>query len=383
MKVPVNHKIHSFIMENPNLETPFLVVDIDTVTQRFQRLKNALPFATCHYSVKANASGRIIHQLHQQGAHFEAASIYEIKRCLDQGVPARHIHYGNTIKKYSNIAEAYQYGIRSYTFDSAMELDKLADAAPGSRVFCRMEVDSEGAVWGLTKKFGRKKEHVLALLTSAHAKGLSVAGISFHVGSQQTKPETWEKAIQQTADIYHQLNAQGIYPDTINLGGGFPASYKFTGPDIETYGRTIQAALNRHFPQGIASMIEPGRSLVADAGVIKSEIILITHRKDQDHSVENAPNWIYLDIGKFNGLFESGDVLFPIITDRDDDTTTDVVLAGPTCDSADILYEQGHYRLPVSLQHGDAVFFLNVGAYSTSYATQSFNGFPPLAEHYI
>ena len=162
----------------------------------------------------------------------------------------------------------------------------------------------------------------------------------------------------------------------VNLGGGFPARYLKEVPAPKAYGRSIFRALRKHFGNRIPdTIIEPGRALVGDAGIIEAEIVLISKKNGTD-----PVRWVYLDIGKFGGLAETMDesIRYPIRTPRDGEPTAPCVLAGPTCDSADVLYERQPYELPVSLEIGDKVLIESAGAYTASYASVAFNGFAPL-----
>ena len=167
----------------------------------------------------------------------------------------------------------------------------------------------------------------------------------------------------------------------LNLGGGFPTHYLKDVPAVKVYGRTIFRALRRHFGNRIPeTIIEPGRGMVGNAGVIEAEVVLISKKADAD-----ANRWVYLDIGKFNGLAETMDemIRYPIRTEFDDDAVGPCVLAGPSCDSVDVLYEKEPYLLPVSLEIGAKVLIEGTGAYTTTYSSVGFNGFAPLKSYVI
>jgi ornithine decarboxylase len=167
----------------------------------------------------------------------------------------------------------------------------------------------------------------------------------------------------------------------LNLGGGFPVRYRDTVPEIGVFARAIMRAMTEHFGNDLPEIvIEPGRAVVADAGVVSSEVVLVS-RKTRDDPVR----WVYLDIGRFGGLAETeGEAIkYGITTPHDDAPSGPVTIAGPTCDGVDILYERSNYRLPLPLACGDRVELHATGAYVATYASQRFNGFAPLAEHYI
>lgn len=364
-------------LETAKLPSPCLVVDVDMVEHHHAGLVRALPEANIFYAVKANPAVEVVSRLAAAGSNFDTASLGEIDLCLKLGVAPERISFGNTIKKQSDIAQAYARGVRLFAFDSEAELEKLAIAAPGAKVFCRILVDCSGAEWPLSRKFGCEPAMAAELLVRAQALGLNAYGVSFHVGSQQTDLAQFDKAIAETADLFKAVAAKGVALRMINVGGGFPSRYRTDVPPISSYGRAIRTSLKRHFGANAPELIvEPGRYIVGDAGVIASEVVLVSHKGGADQR-----RWVYLDVGKFHGLAETMDeaIKYRVLTPHDGTETMPVVLAGPTCDSADILYEKTDYRLPTALKAGDRVLILSTGAYTTTYSSVAFNGMPPLA----
>jgi ornithine decarboxylase len=364
-------------LETAKLPSPCLVVDVDMVEHHYAGLVRALPEANVFYAVKANPAVEIVSRLAAAGSNFDTASLGEIDLCLKLGVAPERLSFGNTIKKQSDIAEAYARGIRLFAFDSEAELEKLAVAALGAKVFCRILVDCAGAEWPLSRKFGCEPAMAADLLVRAKALGLDAYGVSFHVGSQQTDLAQFDKAIAETAGLFKTAAAKGVELRMINVGGGFPSRYRTDVPPISSYGRAIRTSLKRHFGANAPELIvEPGRYIVGDAGVIASEVVLVSHKGGNDER-----RWVYLDVGKFHGLAETMDeaIKYRVLTPHDGSETMPVVLAGPTCDSADILYEKTDYRLPKALKAGDKVLILSTGAYTTTYSSIAFNGMPPLA----
>ena len=377
-----NKKVAKFLAERQP-ETPYLIVDLDVVGQAYKLLRRYIPLAKIFYAVKANPAPEVVGLLRDLDSNFDVASPNEIDLCMERGVSADRISFGNTIKKERDIAYAFQRGVRLYAFDSACELEKLARSAPGSRVFCRILVESTGAEWPLSKKFGCAPEMAVDLLRQAKVMGLDPYGVSFHVGSQQTKVDQWDSAIERAAKMFWALAETDINLRMINVGGGFPAKYRGDVPGVAQYANAVMGAITRHFGNDLPEIIiEPGRSLVGDAGVIHSEVVLISRKSENDEK-----RWVYLDVGKFNGLAETMDeaIRYRIKTPYEGTgvATGPVVLAGPTCDSADILYEKSRYRMPLDLKVGDRVEILSTGAYTSSYASVNFNGFTPLKTYCI
>jgi ornithine decarboxylase len=361
--------------------TPCLVLDVDRVEENYRNLRAALPLARIYYAVKANPATPVLARLARLGSRFDAASLPEVEGCLAAGAAPEAISFGNTIKKVSAIRAAYAAGVRLYAFDSAEELDKLARYAPGSRVYCRLLVENAGADWPLSRKFGTTVENARALMLRAGESGLDPYGLSFHVGSQQTATASYEAAIGRAAMLFTDLRESGVNLRMVNVGGGFPTPYCDAVPEIDAFGSAIMRAMTEHFGNDLPEMlIEPGRYIVGDAGVVSSEVVLVS-RKDTNDPVR----WVYLDIGRFGGLAETeGEAIkYRFVTPHDSGPVGPVTIAGPTCDGADILYERANYRLPTELACGDRVEILSTGAYVTTYASQKFNGFAPLAEHYI
>ena len=367
-------RIKDFLARNRE-DGPRLVVDLDVVRENYLGFASALPDTRVFYAVKANPAPEILDLLARLGSCFDTASVAEIEQALAAGASPERISYGNTIKKESDIARAYALGVRLFAVDSEAEVDKVARAAPGAKVFCRILCAGEGAEWPLSRKFGCAPEMAGRVLERAHAQGLVAQGLSFHVGSQQPNPRVWDAALKASAAIFKDLAERGIQLGMINLGGGFPTRYLKPVPGVRAYGQTIFRALRKHFGNRIPeTIIEPGRGMVGNAGIIEAEVVLISRKSDDD-----PQRWVYLDIGKFNGLAETMDemIRYPIRTDYDDDVMSPCVIAGPTCDSVDVLYEKEPYLLPVSLEIGAKVLIEGTGAYTTTYSAVGFNGFPP------
>lgn len=377
----MTEKIDRFLAaERP--DTPCLVVDLDVVADNYRALKDAMPLAEIYYAVKANPAPEVIRTLDGLGSRFDSASIYEVEDCLGLGVAADRLSFGSTIKKEADIARAHERGVSMFAFDSEPELQKIARAAPGSAVFCRIFTSGEGADWPLSRKFGCEIDMARDLLVDAERLGLDAAGVSFHVGSQQTDPEQWDVAVGETAMLFSDLNAAGVELRMINLGGGFPARYRRDIPSVEAYADAIMRAMTRHFGNHLPEMVlEPGRGIVGDAGIIQSEVVLISQKGYGDA----RRRWIYLDIGKFGGLPETiGEaIVYRMRTPHDGKPTGPVTLSGPTCDEVDVLYEETDFELPLALAVGDKVEILAAGAYTATYSSVGFNGFPPLKQYFV
>ncbi|WP_150523045.1 type III PLP-dependent enzyme [Roseibium sediminis] len=376
----MSERIREFLRRRDE-DGPCVVVDLDIVRENYHAFARSLPDTSVFYAVKANPAPEILALLERLGSSFDCASVGEIEMVLATGASADRISYGNTIKKEKDIAKAYAYGVRLFAVDCVEEVEKIARSAPGSRVFCRVLCDGVGAEWPLSRKFGCDAAMAPDVLEHAHRLGLFAHGVSFHVGSQQANLEAWDLALAMAAGVFKEMALRGIELKMVNMGGGFPTRYLKDVPGVPTYGAAIFGSLTRHFGNRLPStIIEPGRGMVGNAGMIEAEVVLISRK-----SAEDEVRWVYLDIGKFHGLAETMDeaIRYPIRTPKDGDLTAPCVLAGPTCDSVDVMYEKTPYELPVSLSIGDKVLIEACGAYTTTYSTVGFNGFAPLASYVI
>ncbi|MGE0652708.1 MAG: type III PLP-dependent enzyme, partial [Alphaproteobacteria bacterium] len=276
-------------------EGPCLVVDLDVVRRNFETFRRTLPETNVFYAVKANPAPEILRLLVELGSSFDTASVAEIQMVLDAGAAPDRISYGNTIKKERDIARAFELGVCLFAVDSVAEVEKIARAAPGSRVFCRVLTDGAGAEWPLSRKFGCSRDMAVDVMERAQALGLVPFGLSFHVGSQQPDTTAWDRALADASRTFKALARKKIRLSMVNLGGGFPTRYLKDVPSVDDYAQAIFGALRRHFGNRIPeTIIEPGRAMVGDAGVIKTEVVLISRKSERD-----PVRWVYLEIGKF------------------------------------------------------------------------------------
>lgn len=367
-------EVADYIAEN-SFERPTLVISRDRVAAQYDALSAGLGRAQIHYALKANPAPEIIRLLVKKGSGFDAASRQEIELCLSQGVDTSKVSFGNTIKRGKDIAFAHSVGVTLFAADCEPELEKIAAHAPGARVYIRVIVENSLADWPLTRKFGCADTLLPSLLDHAKSLGLVPYGLSFHVGSQTRKAEYWHPVLDQVAPLWHAARAAGHDLQLLNLGGGFPAFYGETVEAPRSYAANVMKAVEARFGHVPHIMAEPGRGLVAEAGHIAAEVMLVSRKS---HEAERR--WVYLDIGRFSGLAETeGEAIrYEFVTPHDGGAVGPCVLAGPSCDSADILYEKQTVDLPLALRDGDKIMIRNCGAYTTTYSSVGFNGFPPL-----
>ncbi|MER5198892.1 type III PLP-dependent enzyme [Streptomyces sp. NPDC002755] len=363
-----------------------IIYDLDGIGRQYAALCDELPGIVVRFAMKACPVDEVLGHLARLGAGFDAASPQEIAQALRTGVAPGLIHYGNTVKSDRNIAEAYRLGVRDYATDCLEDIGAIAEHAPGSRVFCRIATTGEGALWGLSRKFGCSPEDAPRVLCAARTAGLVPSGLSVHVGSQQMTAEAWGAAIDSLAAVLEALGRRGITPDRINLGGGLPALGV-----LDRRGRPLEPPLDKMFVvirEGMERLravnaapldflLEPGRHLVADHGAIRAHVARLTSRHRLDGTRED---WLYLSCGKFNGLYEMDQLQYRLeFPTHSGGQFVDAMVAGPTCDSDDAYaQEDGLVRVPRAITSGDPVWVHSCGAYAAAYATRGFNGFAPL-----
>jgi ornithine decarboxylase len=358
-----------------DFDRPTVVFDLDMLRAKYRALEAGLGDASIHYAVKANPAPEVVSAVAALGGRFDCASRGEIDLCLSLGITPDRIAFGNTIKRGADIAHAHAVGVEQFAVDAEEEMHKIAAYAPGARVIVRMLVEASQADWPLSRKFGCSRREALRLMDLGRFLGLDVAGISFHAGSQMREPWMWASALDAALGLWTDAAGAGHALRILNIGGGFPAFYGDPLPRTEDYAAEVMRMVRARFGADVQVMAEPGRGLVAEAGVIVAEVLLAA-KKDQDDLVR----WVYLDIGKFSGLAETMDeaIRYQFETRHGDGDTGPCILAGPSCDSADVLYEKRPVQLPLALEAGDKLRILCTGAYTTSYASVGFNGFPPL-----
>lgn len=369
---------------NPELlsaqKTPFLLIDLSQIRRNMCALRKVFPGIGIYYAVKAAPFDALLQVLAEESANFDVASPYEVDQLLALGIAPEKMSYSNTIKKPEDIRYVFAKGVRVFASDAVSDLTKLAKHAPRAKIFFRLNTEGVGADWPLSRKFGAGPEEVLELFLHAKYLPLTPYGLSFHVGSQQREISQWDRSIAICKRLYQCAMKNGIQLKALNLGGGLPTNYVFSTPPIAEYAKAINHSLAAHF-NGVNPeiLIEPGRYMAGDAGKIVTTVVMIAKRRDD--------TWVYLDVGKFGGLIETIDesIKYPItvLGKENPEKTMPVILAGPTCDSMDTLYEKFRYHLTENLAEGDTVVIHSAGAYTQSYCAVNFNGLPPLKVVFI
>lgn len=353
-------------LDKEGIETPFLLIDKDKVREKASLIGRHIKKSRVFYAVKANPDIEILRYLNKLNMNFEIASEGELEILSSIGVKPSRIISSNPVKSLKFLRIAASYGVHSVSFDSAEEVDKLAEFIPHCNVYVRLSVPNEGSEWPLSKKFGVELDEAAHLLSYARDKGLNPVGVTFHVGSQCTNIYNWNIALDKAKTLWDLAKKKGIRLKLLNIGGGYPIRYTKNVIGIEAIEKNVDSLIFERFPGDIEVHIEPGRAVVGDAGIFVTTVIGKAKRDDED--------WVYLDVGVFNGLMESvGGIKYSYLVESHKQTRPrkQWTVAGPSCDSFDVIDK--NVTLPEP-QVGSLMLILSSGAYTVSYASE-FNGF--------
>jgi len=347
--------------------TPLFLISKSKLLNQLKRFQMLLPRVKPFYAVKSNSHPFILKTFADAGTGFDVASIQEMKTLLDMGVSPDRMVFANTVKTPEALKFALSNKIKLMTFDSEYELNKIARYAPGARVLVRIKVPNVGSMVELSLKFGAEPPDAIPFLIKAIRLGLNPAGVSFHVGSQNIHIENYLDALEIASIIFKDAQLKQIPLEILDIGGGFPIKHFDYEKDLFAQtASAINKELNRLFPENIQIIAEPGRVLCGPAGILVMKVI--------GKSIRNNKHWYYLDDGVYGSLsgivYDHCKYQYKVLKKGVTQITT---LAGPTCDSFDIISTSE--ELP-ELDIGDIVYVENIGAYSWATAT-NFNGLPP------
>lgn len=350
-------------LKTTDLEPPFLLMDKARVKSRARSIGKKIRNSTVFYAVKANADVEVLKVINRMGLGFEIASEGELAVLLSIGVEPSRIITSNPIKSFRFMRMAAECGLSYFSFDSKDEVLKMRDYVPGSNVYVRLVVPNEGSEWPLSKKFGVELDEAEELLLYAKKKGLNPVGLTFHVGSQCTNIYNWNSALDKAKILWDRMEKEGIHLSVLNIGGGYPIRYTRSVVDIQAIDRNISGLISAKFPRKTRIFIEPGRAVVGDAGIFVSRVA--------GKAVRGGEDWMYIEVGVFNGLMESiGGIRYRYIVEGAKHTKK-WTLAGPSCDSMDVIDKDVVLPEP---DIGSLILILSSGAYTMSYASE-FNGF--------
>jgi len=347
--------------------TPLFVTSRTLLIEQVRRFKKLLPRVEPFYAVKANPDPQVLKVFASDGLGFDVASPAEIEWALDAGAKPDRLVFANTMKRVESIEFACKKKVNLMTFDSEYELLKIAEYAPAARVMLRIKVPNVGSTVELSLKFGAEPADAVPLLLKARRLGLEPAGLCFHVGSQCTHGSNYLESFELVKIILNAAEARGLKLGMIDIGGGFPIRHFDQDEDwFASMAPALRLEMDRLFDPELRIIAEPGRALVGPAGFLLLSVV--------GKSIRNNKHWYFLDDGVYGALsgivFDHCRYQFSSVRTGTTQLTT---LAGPTCDSLDIISTDE--ELP-ELSLGDLVYAQNIGAYSLASAT-TFNGIPP------
>lgn len=356
------NKVLNYIASSDEVP-PYMLIDKEVVREKVSIIGKNIKNSKVFYAVKANPDMAILTFLNSLGIGFEIASEGELQILRSIGVGPERIISSNPIKTLKFLEYAISYGINYFAYDSIAEIEKLAKYAPDCNVYIRLSVPNEGSEWPLSKKFGVELDESVELILYAKKRGLNPVGATFHVGSQCNNVYNWNAAIDKARELWEIAEQNGIRFRMLNIGGGYPIRYTKNVVDIETIEKKVDRVISKRFPKDMEIFVEPGRAVVGDAGIFVSTVIGKAKRGDE--------NWLYIDVGVFNGLMESiGGIKYAFVVGSRNEPER-WTIAGPSCDSFDVIDREVVLPEP---EVGNRLLILSAGAYTVSYASE-FNGF--------
>jgi ornithine decarboxylase len=346
--------------------TPTLVISRSVLSRTYTAMKDALPQVEMFYAAKANSDVQILRTLCKLGSSVDVCSYREMQSALLAGFTPDQMIHTHPCKTVQNLHDCYNEGLRWFTYDCIGELEKMHEHRPDVNLILRLAASSASSLINLSAKFGCDPAHAAGLAAEATRRGMAVRCMSFHVGSQCTDPSDFNRMLTRARESWDQCVAAGAELEVLDIGGGFPAPYRESVMPIDTYCRHLSDALDATFGDlPIRIIAEPGRGMCAESVTLITKVLGKSYRGDR--------NWYFIDdgvYGSFSGkLFDHAD--FPIMAENADfRSASPCVLAGPTCDSHDVVSID--QELP-ELEVGELLLVPTMGAYSNASAS-GFNG---------
>ncbi|ENI4488080.1 type III PLP-dependent enzyme [Vibrio fluvialis] len=358
-------EIHLIESSVEQFGAPLLMLDCGIIRQQYRALSAALPNVTLHFALKPLPHPVVVRTLLQEGASFDLATTGEVELVAQEGVPAERTIHTHPIKRDADIHDALAYGCNVFVVDNLNELAKFKAYRDDVELLVRLSFRNSEAFADLSKKFGCSAEQALTIIEMAKEWNIRIKGLSFHVGSQTTNPQKYVEAIHTCKEVMEQVVERGLPAlSTLDIGGGFPVNYTKQVMPIDQFCVPINEAL-AELPETVQVIAEPGRFIVAQSMMSVASVMGQAERDGQ--------TWYYLDdgvYGSFSGLIFD-DAQYPLVTLKQEGEYAPSVLAGPTCDSIDVIAE--NILLP-KLDNGDLIIGRMMGAYTSATATD-FNFF--------
>ncbi|WP_375277114.1 type III PLP-dependent enzyme [Pseudoalteromonas marina] len=344
---------------------PLMVLDCEAIRRQYHALKNALPGVVLHFALKPLPLAAVVRTLLEEGASFDLATSGEVDLVASQGVPSERTIHTHPIKRDSDIRDALAYGCTVFVVDNINELEKFIAYKDQAEILVRLSFRNKDAFADLSKKFGCSPDAAIDIISYAQQLGIRIKGLSFHVGSQSPNPTKYVEAINACAKVINKVSELGLPAlSTLDIGGGFPVPYSADVLPINVFCAPINAALAQ-LPETMQIIAEPGRFIVASSVTSVASVMGQAQREGR--------TWYYLDdgiYGSFSGLMFD-EAAYPIDSAKQDGERFESVLAGPTCDSIDVVSDS--IMLP-KLNNGDLIISRMMGAYTLATATD-FNFF--------
>lgn len=344
---------------------PLMVLDCDAIRRQYRALKHALPGVVLHFALKPLPHAAVVRTLLDEGASFDLATSGEVDLVASQGVPSERTIHTHPIKRDSDIRDALAYGCTVFVVDNINELEKFIAYKDQAEILVRLSFRNKDAFADLSKKFGCSPEAAIDIISLAQQLGIRIKGLSFHVGSQSPNPTKYVEAINASAKVIKQVAELGLPAlSTLDIGGGFPVPYSADVLPIDVFCAPINIALAQ-LPETMQIIAEPGRFIVASSVTSVASVM--------GQATREGKTWYYLDdgvYGSFSGLMFD-EAAYPIDSAKQDGERFESVLAGPTCDSIDVISDS--IMLP-KLNNGDLIISRMMGAYTLATATD-FNFF--------
>ena len=344
---------------------PLMMLDCDAIRRQYRALKHALPGVVLHFALKPLPHAAVVRTLLDEGASFDLATSGEVDLVASQGVPSERTIHTHPIKRDSDIRDALAYGCTVFVVDNINELEKFIAYKDQAEILVRLSFRNKDAFADLSKKFGCSPEAAIDIISLAQQLGIRIKGLSFHVGSQSPNPTKYVEAINASAKVVKQVAELGLPAlSTLDIGGGFPVPYSADVLPIDVFCAPINIALTQ-LPETMQIIAEPGRFIVASSVTSVASVM--------GQATREGKTWYYLDdgvYGSFSGLMFD-EAAYPIDSAKQDSERFESVLAGPTCDSIDVISDS--IMLP-KLNNGDLIISRMMGAYTLATATD-FNFF--------
>jgi ornithine decarboxylase len=351
--------------------TPLLVYSREAIRENYWILKNAMPKVDLFYAVKANYEDCILETVYQEGGFVDICSTGELKKTLEVGFSVNQMIHTHPCKTMDNLQICHDAGVRWFTFDCISEAEKMLSYSKDYNLILRLKASGENSLINLSAKFGCAIEEVETLIDQTMALGGTIKGLAFHVGSQCSDTKDYLTMLRRVRKVWDMCIEKGCPLEILDIGGGFPAPYREPMISLKTFAEQVASHIDATFGDTNARFVaEPGRGLAARNATLITKVL--------GKNVRSGDTWYFIDeglYGCFSGIMFDHVQYELLYENQDNPELTACIVAGPTCDSSDIVSKKDHF-LP-DLKIGDLLLAPTMGAYTHSTAAAFFNGLPP------